>query len=91
MTSRFLNQHQDLSLLLWTAVMARAGSRNRPAAYPKFPFHVVRFCQMLASLIIAGEMFYFVWQIKHGGHRVPWMFFFVSEICLYNHSHRERD
>ncbi|KAF2499297.1 hypothetical protein BU16DRAFT_535668 [Lophium mytilinum] len=57
-----------------------AGSRNQPTSYLKLAFYGIRFCQLLASVIVAAEMFYFVWQIEHGGHRVPWMFFFLSAV-----------
>jgi len=58
--------------------MARSTPKNQPTAYPKGAFYLIRFCQLLAAMIVAGEMFYFIWQLKHGGYRVPWMFFFVS-------------
>ncbi|KAF2809950.1 uncharacterized protein BDZ99DRAFT_366628, partial [Mytilinidion resinicola] len=57
-------------------------SRNHPTSYPKLTFYGIRFCQLLASVIVAAEMFYFVWLIKHGGHRVPWMFFFLHGAAL---------
>ena len=58
--------------------MACSTPKNQLTAYPKGVFYRIQFCQLLAAMIVAGEMFYFIWQLKHGGYRVPWMFFFVS-------------
>ena len=58
--------------------MARSTRKNQSTAYPKGVFYLIRVCQLLAAIIVAGEMFYFIWQLEHGSYRVPWMFFFVS-------------
>ena len=58
--------------------MARSTPKNQPTAYPKGVFYLIRVCQLLAAMIVAGEMFYFIWQLKHGSYRFPCMFFFVS-------------
>ncbi|KAF2464852.1 uncharacterized protein BDR25DRAFT_318847 [Lindgomyces ingoldianus] len=57
--------------------------KTQPTSYPKGAFYIARVCQAVASLIVAGEMFYFVYQLKHGGFRVPWMFFFLHAAALY--------
>lgn len=62
--------------------MARSTLKNQPTAYPKGPFYIVRFCQLLAAVVVAAEMFYFIWQLKNGGYRVPWMFFFLHGAAL---------
>ncbi|ORY18718.1 hypothetical protein BCR34DRAFT_595947 [Clohesyomyces aquaticus] len=62
--------------------MARKIS-NEPTAYPKAVFHAARLCQLVASAIVAGEMFYFIYQLKHGGYRIPWMFFFLHAAALF--------
>ncbi|KAF2177222.1 hypothetical protein K469DRAFT_644711, partial [Zopfia rhizophila CBS 207.26] len=64
-------------------MMAHPTLKSQPTAYPKGLFHTVRAFQLLAAMIVAGEMFYFVYQLKHGGHRVPWMFFFLHGAALF--------
>jgi len=58
--------------------MARLNLQNQPTAYPKGIFYTLRICQLLASTVVAGEMFYFIYWLAHGGYKIPWMFFFVS-------------
>jgi hypothetical protein len=62
--------------------MARTALKNEPTAYPKGVFYTVRTFQSIASVVVAGEMFYFIYWLKHGGYKIPWMFFFLQGAAL---------
>jgi len=60
--------------------MPRQGTPRpgRLSLYPKIPFYIAIFFQLLSSLAVAGIMFYFIGHLTKQGFKLPWMFYFVS-------------
>lgn len=63
-----------------TAIMFQPFSRRAktaPSHYPRVPFHLLRFGQLLASLIVGGIMSFFMWHLTHDHWQTPWTFILV--------------
>lgn len=52
-------------------------AKTAPSHYPRVPFHLLRFCQLLASLIVGGIMSFFMWHLTHDHWQTPWTFILV--------------
>lgn len=52
-------------------------AKTAPSHYPRVPFHLLRFFQLLASLIVGGIMSFFMWHLTHDHWQTPWTFVLV--------------
>jgi hypothetical protein len=46
------------------------------------PFHLFRFFQLIASIIVAGIMAYFTWHLRHDHFAEPWTFIWLFAASL---------
>jgi hypothetical protein len=60
------------------AKMGRPGLRSRPSHYPALPFHVIRVCYLISTLVVAIILSYFVYHLKRDNFKIPWTFLVVS-------------
>lgn len=58
-------------------------AKTAPSHYPRVPFHLLRFCQLLASLVVGGIMSFFMWHLTHDHWKTPWTFILVNHIRTY--------
>lgn len=58
------------------------GAKTAPSQYPRIPFHLFRFFQLLSSLIVAGIMAYFTYHLKHDKYDEPWTFIWLFSASL---------
>ncbi|KAF2870262.1 hypothetical protein BDV95DRAFT_463261, partial [Massariosphaeria phaeospora] len=56
--------------------------RVKPTDYPVLPFHLIRSAQLVSSIIVAGIMSYFLWQLKQDHYRLPWTFILLLAVSL---------
>ncbi|GAB7329221.1 hypothetical protein MBLNU13_g01035t1 [Cladosporium sp. NU13] len=49
-------------------------AKTAPSHYPRVPFHLLRFFQLLASLVVGGIMSFFMWHLTHDHWQTPWTF-----------------
>ncbi|KAJ9407596.1 hypothetical protein DTO045G8_4608 [Paecilomyces variotii] len=54
------------------------GLRSRSTFYPKAPFHVIRFCSVVSTLIVGGIMGFFIYHLHQDGFRLPWAFLVIT-------------
>jgi hypothetical protein len=52
-------------------------AKTAPSHYPRVPFHLLRFFQLLASLVVGGIMSFFMWHLTHDHWQTPWTFVLV--------------
>lgn len=52
-------------------------AKTAPSNYPRVPFHLLRFVQLLASLIVGGIMSFFMYHLTHDKWQTPWTFILV--------------
>lgn len=57
----------------------RSKDRTKPTHYPFLPFHLLRSAQLVSSVIVAGIMAYFLWQLDHENYSLPWTFILVRK------------
>ncbi|MCJ1362687.1 hypothetical protein MMC16_001793 [Acarospora aff. strigata] len=62
--------------------MAKGKVKQQPSHYPVLPFHLIRLGQLLASLVVSGIMFYFIYHLAHGSYKVPWTFRLLLAVSL---------
>ena len=58
--------------------MARTKMRSQPSPYPILPFHALRACSLVCSLVVAAVLSYFVYHLKQDNFKIPWTFLVVS-------------
>jgi len=63
--------------------MAKAKTKKPPSRYPALPFHLIRFTQLLSSLIVSAIMLYFIYHLKHEHFTVPWTFLVLTAVALF--------
>lgn len=61
--------------------MSKGKVRVRPTNYPRVPFHSIRCAQLVSSIIVAGILSYFVWQLGHDSFPIPWTYLLVCTSC----------
>jgi hypothetical protein len=52
-------------------------AKTAPSHYPRVPFHLLRFFQLFASLVVGGIMSFFMWHLTHDHWQTPWTFVLV--------------
>jgi hypothetical protein len=57
--------------------MAFKKDRMKPTAYPFLLFHALRSAQLVASLIVASIMTYFLRELSANNYSLPWTFILV--------------
>lgn len=62
--------------------MATQKNRVKPTAYPFLPFHLARSAQLISSLVVAGIISYFLYELAHNGYRLPWTFMLLLVASL---------
>ncbi|KAI9781719.1 MAG: hypothetical protein M1839_005712 [Geoglossum umbratile] len=63
--------------------MAKATTKKPPSRYPALPFHLIRFTQLLSSLVVSAIMLYFVYHLRHDHFNVPWTFLVLTGVALF--------
>jgi hypothetical protein len=58
------------------------GAKTAPSHYPRIPFHLFRFFQLISSIIVAGIMAYFTWHLRHDHYDEPWTFIWLFAASL---------
>jgi hypothetical protein len=53
-----------------------------PSLYPRILLYLAIAFQLLASLAVAGVMFYFIAHLNTKGYSLPWMFYFLQGSAL---------
>jgi hypothetical protein len=56
-------------------------TKTAPTPYPRIIFHIIRFSQAIAALVVSSIMFYFIWNLVHEEFEAPKTFWTVS--CPY--------
>ena len=58
-------------------------SRTAPTGYEKVRvlFHVIRFFQLIASLVVGPIVFYFIWWLALDHYPIYWTFIIVGICC----------
>ncbi|KAF2193023.1 hypothetical protein K469DRAFT_282204 [Zopfia rhizophila CBS 207.26] len=56
--------------------------RVKPTHYPVLPFHILRSAQLVSSIIVAGVMSWFLWQLQQDHYRLPWTFILLLSVSL---------
>lgn len=57
-------------------------SKVAPSHYPRVPFHGLRCCQLVSSLIVGGIMSYFIWHLVNDNWATPWTFIWLASASL---------
>lgn len=55
-------------------------AKTAPSNYPRVPFHLLRFGQLLASMIVGGIMSFFMYHLTHDHWQTPWTFVLVRHL-----------
>lgn len=63
------------------STMAKSKTRALPLPYPPLPFHVIRGCLLVCSLIVSSILSFFVYHLTRDEFKIPWTFLVVSLIC----------
>lgn len=71
-----------LSFSLYTFTMR--SKSVKPSAYPKLPFHGIRFLIFLSSAVVAIILAVFIYHLHADGYKLPFAFLIVS---LSQHDH----
>ena len=53
-------------------------AKTAPSHYPRVPFHLLRFGQLLSSLVVGGIMSFFMYHLTHDHWKTPWTFILVN-------------
>ncbi|ERF77033.1 hypothetical protein EPUS_07939 [Endocarpon pusillum Z07020] len=56
--------------------------RSQPSPYPILPFHALRACSLVCSLVVAAVLSYFVYHLKRGNFKIPWTFLVLFGVAL---------
>lgn len=59
-------------------------AKTAPSNYPRVPFHLLRFVQLLASLIVGGIMSFFMYHLTHDKWQTPWTFILLMASSLFS-------
>lgn len=59
-------------------IMARDKFSKQPSSYPLLAFHLLRLCQVVSSLIVAGVLAFFCYHLRDEGIGIPWTFIVVG-------------
>ena len=65
-----------------SSTMAGSKIRSQPSYYPPLPFHVIRTCSLISSLVVAAILSFFVYHLRHDKFKIPWTFLVVSSRFL---------
>ncbi|KAI9858679.1 MAG: hypothetical protein M1813_007311 [Trichoglossum hirsutum] len=63
--------------------MAKIKTKKKPSAYSALPFHLLRFTQLVSSLIVSAIMFYFIYHLRRDHFKVPWTFLVLLGVALF--------
>lgn len=55
----------------------RSKASVKPSAYPKGPFHVIRFLIFLSSIVIGIILAVFIYHLHADGYKLPFAFLIV--------------
>jgi len=57
-------------------------AKTAPSHYPRIPFHLLRFAQLVSSLIVGAIMLFFIWHLTHDHWSTPWTFVVLTAVSL---------
>lgn len=62
--------------------MARDRFSKQPSHYPPLPFHLLRFGQLLSTIVVSSVLIFFCHHLLAEGIRVPWTFIVLLTVSL---------
>lgn len=62
--------------------MAKSKNRSQPSHYPPLAFHAIRACSLIASLVVASILSFFVYQLNNDDFKIPWTFLVLLGVAL---------
>jgi len=57
-------------------------TKTAPTPYPRIIFHLIRFSQAVAALVVSSIMFYFIWNLVHEEFEAPKTFWTLLAASL---------
>ncbi|KAM0698946.1 hypothetical protein Q7P36_000990 [Cladosporium allicinum] len=59
-------------------------AKTAPSHYPRVPFHLLRFGQLLSSLVVGGIMSFFMYHLTHDHWKTPWTFILLMTSSFFS-------